>query len=133
MENEVERHQRQHAPSAEEHGPQQHQQSLGLCHLVEQRQERVACIVVRVVVEHVLVHVGLRVPRSDAPVNMYVKREATNFSIPSASMPEPEERPQTTGETPRPDGRDEVVRPVKEAVDAAEQEAELPADETDEG
>ena len=26
-----------------------------------------------------------------------------------------------------------VVRPVKEAVDSAEQESELPADETDEG
>ena len=62
-----------------------------------------------------------------------VKREAANFSIPSASMPDPEERAPTTDETSRRAEGEEVVRPVKEAVDAAEQEAELPADETDEG
>ena len=64
---------------------------------------------------------------------MLLGATATKFSIPSASMPDPEERAQPTGETPRPGDGDEVVRPVKEAVDAAEQEAELPADETDEG
>jgi hypothetical protein len=48
-------------------------------------------------------------------------------------MPDPEERAPTTDETPQRVDRDEVVRPVKEAVEAAEQEAELPADETDEG
>jgi len=48
-------------------------------------------------------------------------------------MPDPEERAPTTDETSRRADGDEVVRPVKEAVDAAEQEAELPADETDEG